>query len=59
MRPRFIVRRSREDQRYSVWDTQTETAAVSDGRTCTDLGMEDAFNQADLLNTQDALSKEK
>jgi hypothetical protein len=59
MRPRFIVRRLRDENLYSVWDTKNETAAVYDGRICTGLDMEEAFNLADFLNTQDALPKEK
>jgi hypothetical protein len=50
MPPRFIVRRGHGEPRYSVWDTQKDEAAASDGRKCTDLDMDEAFALADSLN---------
>jgi hypothetical protein len=50
MRPRFIVRRSQVDQRYSVWDSETDTVAESEGRAHTDPDIQDAFDAADKLN---------
>jgi hypothetical protein len=42
--PRFIVRRGQGEHRYSVWDSERNTVAV------TDLDMQDAFDAADKLN---------
>jgi hypothetical protein len=57
MQPRFIVRRSQTDQRYSVWDSEADVVAMSEGRTCADFDMQDAFDAADHLNVQDAKKK--
>ena len=54
MRLRYVVRRSQSDQRYSVWDSETNVVAVSEGRTWADLDMQDAFDAADMLNLQGA-----
>jgi hypothetical protein len=59
MRPRFIVRRSQVDQRYSVWDSETDVVAESEGRSWADLDMQDAFDAADKLNVQNTPPKDK
>lgn len=59
MRPRYIVRRSQADQRYSVWDSEMNAVAVSEGRAWADLDMQDAFDAADKLNVQNTSPKEK
>jgi signal transduction histidine kinase len=50
MPPRFIVRGGHGEQHYSVWDNEGKAVAVSDGRRCADLAMQDAFETADRLN---------
>lgn len=54
MRLRYNVRRSHSDQRYSIWDSETDAVAVSEGRTFADLDVLDAFDAADRLNAAPA-----
>ena len=37
MPPRYIVRRTADERRYSVWDNDNDQVAVSDYRECIDL----------------------
>jgi hypothetical protein len=53
MPSRYIVRRPDGEQRYSVWDTETDKVAVSEFRECRDLGFDDAFKITDRLNSHD------
>jgi hypothetical protein len=52
MPPRYVVRRQRDQQRYSVWDNETGKVAVDGDRQCDNLSFGDAFDTADNLNMQ-------
>jgi hypothetical protein len=41
------------------WDRETDTVAVSDGRTWADLDMQDAFDAADKLNAGGAQQQQQ
>jgi hypothetical protein len=58
MRLRYSVRRSHSDQRYSIWDSEIDAVAVSEGRTFADLDMQDAFDAADKLNAAPGLQQQ-
>lgn len=53
MRIRYTVR-AQADNRYCILDNERNKVAISpEGRSCTDLRLEDAFKLADDLNKQD------
>jgi ribosomal protein L7/L12 len=51
--PRYVVRRTKDERRYSVWDNDTGKVAVLKYRECTDLGFEDAFRIVDSLSAME------
>jgi hypothetical protein len=51
---RYIVRRTKDDRRYSVWDNDNHKVAVCEFRECGDLSFEDAFKMVDRLNAEEA-----
>lgn len=53
MVPRYIVRRTLGDQRYSIWDNGNNKVARDGERECSNLSFEEAFNIADILNAED------
>lgn len=47
---RYILRRGHGEHHYLVWDVERNAVAMLDGRACSGLDMDDAFDVADKLN---------
>ncbi len=59
MSARYGVRRDLDAARYTVWDHETNMPAIHNGRECTDLDFQFAFDLADDLNAQNNPIKER
>ena len=56
--PRYSVHLQPNQRGYCVWDNEnSRIAQASDGRPCSDLAVDDAFNVADGLNTENEQPK--